>query len=419
MAWIRVGRRRDAHELEVRDADLAKRAGSALFACDERIRVAVDELAFAEAELGPDSTDGLSRAIVEGRELLGEAFRVNRQNHDAMPGTPDEVRARDGRIVALCTSAVNALDEESATLAHRLALARRAPEIIAGVQTDASRLRARIPQARDIVEQLAARYSSEALAEVASDPAEAERLLDFAEHSARVAERRRAAGQREQAHLALEASTEAVHRAAMLLDAVETFEVEALHAESRLAALVEQSRRELAAALEAPQSRGVADAIAGMRAALDGLPSAGVNTDPIAHLTRLRAAGEALDAAIEAVRERATQPIPPPEHVRHAIYDADQQLDLVRDTVGGHPGSVGPEALAQLARSERVRTDLGHYLGGSSAPITLTDEHHRAHVIAMAQHVASLASEALHLARRDIRAARLQEAGPRGGVPEP
>ncbi|MFF2496617.1 hypothetical protein [Agromyces sp. NPDC058064] len=397
---------------------MAKRAGSALFACDERIRVAIDELAFAEAELGPDSTEGLSRAIAAGRESLGEAFRLNRANHDAVRGTPDDMRARDARIVELCVSAVTALDEESTTLAHRLALARRAPEVIAGIQTDASLLRARIPQARDIVDQLAARYSSEALVEVAAEPAEAEQLLDFAEHSARVAERRRAAGQREQANLALEAATEAVRRAATLLDAVETFEVEALHAESRLAALVEQSRRALAGALEAPQSRGVADAIAGLRAALDGLPAAGVNTDPIACLTRLRAANEALDAAIEAVRERATQPVPPPEHVRHAIYDADQQLDLVRDTVGGHPGWVGPEALAQLARSERVRTDLGHYLGSSSAPITLTDEHHRAHVIAMAQHVASLASEALHLARRDIRAARLQDAGRRGGVPD-
>lgn len=413
MAWFGVRRRRDAHELEVHDADLAKRAGSALFACDERIRVAIDELAFAEAELGSDSTDGLSQAIASGRGLLSEAFRVNRANRDVVRGTPDEVRARDARIIELCTSAVSALDEQSSTLARRLALARRAPEVIAGVRADAARIRSRIPQARDILEQLAARYSGEALAEVAANPAEAERLLDFAEHTARVAERRRAAGQREQANLALEASTEAVRRAAAVLDAVETYEVEALHAESKLAALVDESRRGLAAALKEPQSRGVANAIAELRAALADLPEVGVNTDPIARLDRLRAANEALDAAIAAVRERATHPVPPPEHVRHVIYDADKQLDLVRDTVAGHPGWVGPEALAQLAQSERVRIDLGHYLGSSTAPITLTDEDHRAHVIAMAQHVAYLASEALHLARRDIRAGRLQDAGQR------
>lgn len=414
MAWLGVRRRRDAHELEVHDADLAKRAGSALFACDERIRIAIDELAFAEAELGPDSTEGLSRAIAAGRALLGEAFRVNRANHDVARGTPDEVRARDARIVELCASAMTSLDEQSETLARRRALARRAPEVIAGVRADAARLRSRIPQARDILEHLAARYAGEAIAEVANSPAEAEQLLDFAEHSARVAERRRAAEQREQANLALEASTEAVHRAATVLDAVEAYEVEALHAESKLAALADQSRRTLAVALTAPPSRRVADAIAELQAALADLPAAGVNTDPIAHFTRLRAANEALDAATAAVRERASQPVPPPEQVRHAVAAADKQLDLVRDTVVGHPGSIGPEALAQLAQSERIRTDLGHVLSGSTAAGTLLDEGHRGHVIAMAQHVASLASEALRLARRDIRAARLQDAAPRG-----
>ncbi|HEY1106072.1 MAG TPA: hypothetical protein VGE78_07975 [Agromyces sp.] len=392
---------------------MAKRAGSALFACDERIRVAIDELAFAEVELGSDSTEGLSQAIVVGRELLGEAFRVNRANHDVVRGTPDETRARDARIVELCASAMSRIDEQSATLARRLTLARRAPEAIAGVRADAASIRTRIPQTRDIIEHLAARYSSEALAEVAANPVEAEQLLDFAEHSARVAERRRAAGLREQANLALEAATEAVHRAAAALDAVETYEVEALHAESKLAALVEQSRRHLAAAQHEPQSRGFAGAIAELRSAVADLPAAGVNTDPLACLARLHAANDALDAAIAAVRERATHPAASPEHVRHAVYDADQQLELVRDTIVGHPGWIGPEALAQLAQSERVRIDLGHYLGSSAAKSTVADEDHRAHVIAMAQHVAELAGEALHLARRDIRAARLHEVGRR------
>lgn len=416
MAAFRVRRRRDEPELEVRDVDWAKRAGSALFALDERIRATADELGFAEAELGRNATDGLSDALLAAHSLLGDAFRLNRLNHEAMPGSAADVRAREVRIVQLCAQAENVLDEQTQALADRLAQARRAPEIIAGVRADAARLRLRIPPTRDILEQLAARYAREALANVEAHPAEAEQLLGFAEHSAGVAERRRAAGQREQANLALEASTEAVRRAATLLDAVETFEVEALHAESKLAELVEHSRRDLAAAREAHQSRAIGDAIADLQAALASLPPAGVNTDPIAHANRLREANHALDAAIAAAREREARPVPPREHVLHAIYEADLQLDSVRDVIVYHPGWIGPEALAQLAQSERIRIDLGHYLGSSSAAITLTDEHHRAHAIAMAQRVAYLASEALHLARRDIRAARLQGAGQRSGA---
>ena len=62
MTGFRVKRRSGAHELEVHDADLAKRAGAALFAADERIRVAADELGFAEAELGAGATQRLERS---------------------------------------------------------------------------------------------------------------------------------------------------------------------------------------------------------------------------------------------------------------------------------------------------------------------------------------------------------------------
>lgn len=414
MAGFRVRRRGDAPELEVRDVDWAKRAGSALIAADDRIRVTADELGFAEAELGPNATNGLSDALVAARTLLGDAFRLNRLNHDAMPGSAADVRARYVRIVQLCSQAENVLGEQTSALADRLAQARRAPEIIAGVRADAARLRLRIPEARAIIEHLAARYAPEALAHVAANPAEAEQLLGLAEHSASVAERRRAAGQRGQANLALEASAEAVRRAATLLDAVEAFEVEALHAESKLAAIVEQCRRVLAAAREAPQSRAIGNAIADLRAALDRLPLGGVNTDPIAHFNRLHAAHEALDVAITDARERAKPPIPL-EHVHHALDDADRQLAVARDVIAGHPGWVGPEALARLAQSERIRIDLSHFLGRSAATVTVTDQDDREQMIAMARRVASLAGEALDLARRNIDVRRRGRLGQQGG----
>ncbi len=265
MAVFRVRRRRGAQQLDVHDADLAKRAGRALVAADERIRVTVDELGFAEAELGADATAQLSAALVAARRHLRDAFRLNRLNHEAIPGSADEVRARYLRIVELCELAEDELDEQTSALADRVARARHAPEIIAGVRADTERLRARIPHARETIERLAARYAQEALVHVETNVAEADQLLGFAEHSVGVGERRRSAGLREQANVALEASVASVRRAATLLDAVETFEVEALRAESTLAALVEASRRDLAAALEEPHSRGIANAIGELR----------------------------------------------------------------------------------------------------------------------------------------------------------
>ncbi|WP_235508411.1 hypothetical protein [Agromyces sp. Soil535] len=416
MAGFRVMRRRGAQQLQVHDADLAMRAGRALVAADERIRVTAEELGFAEAELGADATTQLSEALVAVRKHLSDAFRLNRLNHDAIPGTADEVRARYAHIVELCEWAQDLLDEQTSALADRIRRARRAPEIIAGVRADTEHLRARIPHARETVERLATRYSREALVRVVGNAAEADQLLGFAEHSLGVAERRRAAGHREQASVALEASVESVRRAATLVDAVETFEVEALRAESTLAALVEESRRDLAAALEEPRSRRIADTIGELQAALAALPPAGVNTDPFAHLSRLREARAVLDAAITAARERATDLIPLVSHVHHAIKDADRQLDVARDAIAGHPGWIGAEALTRLAESERIRIDLGHSLGSSTATITVTDQDHRERVIAMARRAASLASESLYLARRDIDAFRSQRSTRWGGL---
>lgn len=414
MAGFRFRRLGGAHELEVRDADPAKRAASALFAADERIRAAAEEFAFAEAELGADATARLGETLDAARRRLGEAFRLNRRNRDANPGTADEVRARHLHVVELCKSIEHALDEQAAALADRVVRVRRSPEVFAGVRADAERLRDRLPYARAIVDRLAARYAREALAPVAGNPAEAEHLLGFAEHSVGVAVRRRTAGQLEAASVALEASAASVRRAATLLDAVEDFEVELLRAEAALAPVVEGARRNLAAALGEPHARRVAEAIAELQAALADLPAAGVNTDPFAHLNRVREAQAALDAAVAPVRERAsrpTQPVRPvrgAHHMHHAIEDADHRLDVARDAIAGHPGWIGAEALARLAESERTRIDLAHCLGSPTETVAAIDADHGARLLAMAQRVASLASEAVRLARRDIDAFRSQ-----------
>jgi hypothetical protein len=418
MAGFWGKRKREQEELEAQDADLARRARTALVAADERIRVTTDELAFAEAELGAEPTQELREALDAVRTHLAEAFHLHQLNHDEIPDTPEELRTRNARIVQLCEWAEDLLDDRTEALAAPIERARRAPEIIAKVREDAVRLRARIPQARETVQRLASRYSAEALAQVDANPAEAEQLLGFAEHSAAIAERRREAGQREQANLALEACTEAARRAATLIDAVETFEVEALRAESTLSAIVEDSRDDIAVALKEPHTPAVSAAIGDLQAALASLPAAGVNTDPFTLLSRLRTANAALDEAIAKARERAARPIPPLEHVRHAIDDGDRQLAVARDVIAGHRGWIGADARTRLAEAERIRIDLDRYLGTSASAATTIDEDHREQAMAMARRVAFLAGEALQLAQRDIDSSRPQGGPDQWGGPQ-
>ena len=414
MAGFWGKRKREQQEaLASADAELAQQARSALVAVDERVRLTTDELAFAEAELGAGPTKPLREALTSVRTHLGEAFHLHQLNHDDIPDTPEELRVRNARIVQLCEWAESLLEDRTAALEKPIELARRAPEILAGVRADAQRLRGCLPVAADTVRRLADRYTDEALRQVAENPSEAEQLLGFAEHSADISDRRREAGQREQANLALEAATESVRRAAVLLDAVETYEIEALRAESTLSAVVEDSRGDLVAAREAPQVPAVTAAMEELAQALASLPPAGSKTDPFAELTRLREANTGLDAAIAAARERAARPIPSPEQVRHSMDDADRQLAVARDVIAGHRGWIGADARTRLAEAERVRADLQQLVGSAAASgAAVVAEDHREQALGLSRRVAFLASEALTLAQRDIDNSRPQ--GPAG-----
>ena len=165
-------KREEQAALDAQDADLARRARTALVAADERIRLTTDELAFAEAELGIEAD---RRSCATALDVGAHAPRRG------VPPAPAEPR-RDPRHPRGAAHAQRAhraavrVGRGSARRPHRapsprpIARARRAPEIIAGVRADAAHLRARIPDARDTVQRMAARYSADALKQVEANP---------------------------------------------------------------------------------------------------------------------------------------------------------------------------------------------------------------------------------------------------------
>ncbi|GAB3600929.1 coiled-coil domain-containing protein [Microbacterium tumbae] len=397
MAGFWGRRRREQEAKAAQDADLARRAEQALVAADERIRTAADELVFAEAELGASLTKDLAAALDAVRTHLREAFQLHQLNHDEIPDTEEELRTRNARIVQLCEWAEDLLEEKTTALAAQVARVRQAPQIIAQLRRDADALTARIPQARATIERLSSRYADSAVHQIAASDDEAAQLVAFATHGADVSERRRAARKNEEANLALEAATEAIRRAGVVLDAVEDFEIEALRAESTLAEVIADSRGDVIAARTAPQVPAVADAVAELESALGSLSPAGARNDPFAELSRLRTANSALDEVIAKARHRAEHPLPSVAQVQHALDDADRQLGVARSLIAGHRGWIGADARTRLAEAERLRIDV---------PERIAAEDTREEALTGARRVAQLAAEALQLAQRDIDSAR-------------
>ena len=306
------------------------------------------------------------------RTHLAEAFHLHQLNHDEIPDTPEELRTRNARIVQLCEWAEDLLEDRTARprRGHR-PRAPRPRDHRRSAGGCRSACATRIPQARETVAApggalLRRRAASRSTrtpprpSSCSASPSTARRSPSGAARP--VSASRRTSRSRPRPRPCVAPTT--------LLDAVETFEVEALRAESTLSAIVEDSRGDLVVARTAPQVPAVTAAMAELEAALRALPAAGVNTDPFALLTRLREANGGLDDAIAVARERAARPIPPLEHVRHAIDDADRQLAVTRDVIAGHRGWIGADARTRLAEAERIRVDLDRFLGTSASAAT-------------------------------------------------
>ncbi|WP_156762210.1 hypothetical protein [Microbacterium karelineae] len=398
-------RKRDQQEQQdAADADLALRAQKSLVETDERMRTTKDELAFASAELGDAATKDLREGLDAVARHMREAFELHQLNHDHIPDTPEELRTRNARIVQLCDWAEDVIDERTEVLRERIEKVREAPHTLERVRRQAETLAERVPAAEQAIERLRGRYSPEALQRIGAGPEEARQLLDFARHSADVAGRRREAGRRDDAMVALETATEAVRRATTVLDAVDDFEIEAMRTQSTLADVVADSRSDIVEARSERQTAGVTAAIAELEAALAGLSAPGTPADPFAELARLSEKNAALDHA----RERAARHIPPIEHVRHDVDAADRAISHARSLIESHRGAVGADARTRLAEAERMRIDAG---------TLVADEDTRERAQELARRSAQLANEAMQLAQRDIDTRRQDDWG--GGYGQP
>lgn len=406
MAGFWGSRKREEREAQAAaDSDLARQAGSALVAADERIRVTTDELEFARMELGDTATQPLAEGLEAVRKHLAEAYQLNQLNFDEIPDSAEELRTRNSRILQLCEWADDVLDERTAALRDRVERARRAPEVLADIRRRTSALAERQATADATVARLQERYTETALQQLTNGANEVGNLLAFATHSADVSERRRAAGNNEEANLALETSTEAVRRAATVLDSIDDYELEALRAESTLADVIADSRGDLVAARNAPKVPEVAAAATALERALAALTPGGQRNDPFAELTVLREANTALDAAIARAVERASRPVIRVETLQHQLDDADRQIAVARSLINGHRGWIGADARTRLAEAERTREGLD---------ALVADEDTRDEALKGARRAADLASTAISLAQRDIDSSRPNDWG-RGG----
>ncbi|MDQ0893289.1 hypothetical protein [Agromyces ramosus] len=351
----RLGARRERSALEQGRAGEV-RAKGLIVQADNAVREAEREVAFADAQFGPEAAEALRTAVVAARGSLREAFILQQRLDDAEHDTAAERRTWSGRIEDLCGSALASIGEAEAALATRRHAERGAHSDLPALRAQSERLGRRRVEAETMLARLASRFAPSALESARGAVTRVDAAL--ADGTAALAEAGAQLARSEPVADLLGIAADRLERADRDLAEVERFELALAGAQSEAAAEAAALDAELVAARgerdrqddpDAASALGVAigDASAVMASRSD------VAGDPFADRDRLRAGRDRLEVARAAARNAQQRLDGARGALGGAIAIAESQLRVAEAAIERGRGVVGADARTRLAEAQR------------------------------------------------------------------
>ncbi|WP_199422801.1 TPM domain-containing protein [Actinotalea solisilvae] len=384
--------------------ELNRRASSALVACDDAVRTSEQELGFAQAQFGAESTRVFAEVIATAKQSMGRAFALRQQLDDTSPEDEQRRRAMLLEILGLCDQVDSSLDAQTAEFDRLRDLQARAPEVLDETARRAGEVQGRLPAARATLEQLGTTYAPEALASVRGNVEQAAALLDGVRST--VEQGRAALATDRGAAVGLaRAAQDAVAQAVTLLDAVGRAGQDLAGAGARIDAGIASLAADVADAERlAPQDPGVVAAAAAAEEALAAARAQRASGDPLATLRRLTDAETALDAVLAPAREQAEHAGRAQAQLREVLGRVTAQVRAVADFIETRRGAVGAEARTRLAEAARLAQEA--QAAATTDPVA---------ALATAGRAEQLVVSAQQLAERDVAGWQSQQGGLGGG----
>jgi len=349
-------RRRAFRSAEAAQLQLDRRAAALLVALDDELTAGAQEVGFAAAQFGDEAVAPFASALSQAREKAREAFELQQRLDDSVPDSPEQRREWTERIVQLCDEAGRSLDEQSAAFDALRADEERAPRDAAALPGEVSSRREKVQAARARVAQLQQTYSARAVATVADDPDQADRLLVFADESAATATAALARDDAGEAVGAVRAARQALGQVDQLVASVDQAAEALRTAATTIAALSAELRQDVATAESLPADRApegvdVPGSVAAARAAVALAETQ--TDDPLAVLAGLEAANVRIDAVLAALRDAAQRDRRAQAALDQALLTARSQISAARDFIETRRGAVGPQPRTRLSEAER------------------------------------------------------------------
>ncbi|GAA2061554.1 TPM domain-containing protein [Catenulispora yoronensis] len=380
--------------------ELDATAKHALVATDDAVRTSEEELGFASAEFGDETTAQFADALADAKAELTAAFRIRQALDDEIPEDEPTRRRMLTEIIDRCRRANDRLDAEVKSFDRLRALVQHAPQALATARRAADAQHERVAPVLAAFQRLCDGYADSATAPLAGHPQQIADRLAFADDSLGAAGVALDAGDKRRAAVLIRGAEAGVEQAQLLLDAVDRRAAELDTAASKLPAALAEMDTDLADARALAASRGAAAApdladlagragraeqvVTALRAELAG------RYDPIDALRRAEEADALLDEALNAVREQEQNDRRARSLLEQATMTARSEIAAAEDFVATRRGAVGSQARTRLAEAKRLLQQ--------SAAAAGTDA---AQALTLAQQADQRARQALSAAQND------------------
>ena len=332
-------------------ARAAQEANRQLLSADEQVRTATDELNYARAQFGLNSTDEFARAIEAGKAAVSRGFSAQGQMNSAT--APAEQLRLATAIMQDLGANMNPLSAIQASFATKRAEQASLPERIAEARERLAEELTDLERAKSELASISALYPAQMLASLQDNPDQASALLTSARTAIDTAE---ASASTDRAHAAsaLDTALRALTMANHQTDAIFSAKSDLDAIRDRLVAAISSISSDITDVNELNTDPAVfnplvADAHAAIAEAQAALAN---NGDPLAALEHLRMSEATLDAALEPLRTKE-------EAYEKARTAAEAQISLAESAVAqaqryvqGRRGAIDLELRSTLNNAE-------------------------------------------------------------------
>ena len=332
-------------------ARAAQEANRQLLSADEQVRTATDELNYARAQFGLNSTDEFARAIEAGKAAVSRGFSAQAQMNSAT--APAEQLRLATAIMRDLGANMNPLSTIQASFATKRAEQASLPERIAEARERLAEELTDLERAKSELSSISTLYPAQMLTSLQDNPEQAEALLTSARSALDTAE---ASAPTDRAHAAsaLDTALRALTMANHQTDAIFSAKSDLDAIRDRLVAAISSISSDITDVNELNTDPAVFNPlVADAHAAIAEAQAALANTgDPLAALEHLRMSEATLDAALEPLRTKE-------EAYEKARTAAEAQISLAESAVAqaqryvqGRRGAIDLELRSTLNNAE-------------------------------------------------------------------